>query len=61
MFPAAEGTLFTVTARLLAVPFPQEFTGVTVTLPEVAPNVTVMEFVFELDEVIEAPAGTVQL
>ena len=61
MVPAAEGTpLLTVTARLLDVPLPHTLLGVTVTLPEVVPQLTVIEAVPWPDATV-APLGTVQL
>ena len=61
MVPAAAGALLlTVTARLLAVPLPQALVGVTVTLPAVVPQVTVIEVV-PWPAVTLAPLGTVQL
>ena len=58
--PAAFGKDLTVIALLLAVPLPQELTGVTVTFPLLAPKVTVMLAV-PVPAVMEAPEGTVQL
>jgi hypothetical protein len=48
------------TASVRAVLEPQELSAVTETLPELVPNVTVMEVVPD-PEVIEAPVGTVQV
>jgi len=48
------------TASVRAVLDPQELSAVTETLPELVPNVTVMEVVPD-PEVIEAPVGTVQV
>jgi len=59
--PAAAGTpLLTVTARLFAVPLPQTLAGVTVTLPEVVPQVTVMDTV-PWPAVMVAPPATLHV
>ena len=54
------GNGLTVVAKLLDAPFPQAFDGVTVTLPEVAPTVTVIEFVVPPDVWLQ-PEGNTQL
>ena len=52
--------LRTVVAKVLAVPFPQAFEGVTVTLAEVAPTVAVTEFVVP-PAVCDQPEGNAQV
>ncbi len=47
-------------AKVLAVPFPQAFEGITVTFPEEDPTVTVTEFVVP-PAVCVHPEGKVQL
>ena len=49
-----------VTARVRAVPFPQELLGVTVIVPPAVPAVTVMLFVLP-PAVLVHPVGKVQL
>ncbi len=56
----AFGVTMTVTFKLLAVPFPAAFVGVTVTAPLVVPQLTVI-FVVPWPSNTLAPAGTVQL
>jgi len=58
--PAAATVGVTVTALLELVPLPQLLLGVTLTFPEVVPQVTVIE-VLPCPAVMLAPAGTVQL
>lgn len=61
ILPAASGSGFTVTAKLVdAAPFPHSFVPVTVMFPDaaIAEKLTVMEFVF-VPPVIEAPVGNV--
>ena len=53
------GVGFTVTFLLLDAPLPQILVGVTLTFPEVEPQVNVMELV-PCPEVMLAPLGTVQ-
>ena len=53
------GVAFTVTGIHACAPLPQEFTGRTHTLPELAPNCTVTWFV-PCPEIITAPGGAVQ-
>jgi hypothetical protein len=54
------GTLFTVTASVLAVPSPHVFDGVTETFPALAPTVTLIEFV-PWPAVIDQPEGRAQV
>jgi hypothetical protein len=54
------GIAFTVVAKVLAVPLQPLTEGVTVTLPEVVPTVTVTELVV-VPAVCVHPAGKVQL
>ena len=59
--PAVAGNGLTDTGNAaLAVPLPQAFVGVTVTLPDTDPRLIVIEFVFN-PEVIVEPEGTTQL
>jgi hypothetical protein len=58
--PGVGGTLLIVIDLEEAVPLPQLFFGVTVTLPPELPNVTVMVLVF-CPEVMVAPEGTVHV
>ena len=57
--PAAATVGVTVTARLALVPLKQLLVGVTLTLPEVDPQLTVIPAV-PCPAVMLAPAGTVQ-
>ena len=54
------GTVFVVTANVLAVPLPQAFDGVTLILPAAVPTVTVIEFV-PCPAVIDQSPGTVHV
>jgi hypothetical protein len=56
----AADSVFTVTVRLLDAPLPQLLLGVTDTLPEVVPQLTVIEVV-PWPVTTVAPAGTVQV
>jgi hypothetical protein len=58
--PAALAADCTLTAKERLVPLPQEFTGVTVTLPAVEPKFTVT-LVLPCPLATVAPVGTVQL
>ena len=60
MAPAALGEVDKVTAVELLVPLPQALVGVTSTLPEVVPKLTVIVLV-EVPLVIDAPVGTVHV
>ena len=57
MVPGCEGIVFTAIASVRSVPLPQAFDGITVTFPEAAPAVAVMEFV-PWPAVIDQPEGT---
>ena len=58
--PAGAGTVFMVIANVAEVPLVHPLVGVTVTLPAVAPAVTVIEFVVPPAVIVEL-AGNVQV
>ena len=60
MLPGVAGADVTVTETLLALLVPQLLLAVTLTLPEVLPNATLMDVV-PCPDVTEAPAGTVHV
>jgi hypothetical protein len=60
MDPGVAGVVFTVKAKVAAVDVPQAFVAVTVTFPDVEPEVTVIDVV-PCPAVIVAPVGTVHV
>jgi hypothetical protein len=59
MADGCKGMAVAVTASVMEVPFPHELEGVTTTLPDVVPLVTVM-LLFPCPAVMLHPEGTVQ-